>query len=89
MRCTNAEQTAVWKKLEDGTYVYEHCAKGEEGMKGDLTFTYLNNVELRMVSDDGIKFLIDENSAKIKVLEEQNKRLREELSRRANDEEEK
>lgn len=28
---TNAEQTAVWKKLEDGTYVYEeivvcpHC----------------------------------------------------------------
>lgn len=24
MWCTNAEQTAVWKKLEDGTYVYEH-----------------------------------------------------------------
>jgi hypothetical protein len=28
---TNAEQTAVWKKLEDGTYIYEkmivcpHC----------------------------------------------------------------
>lgn len=55
---------------------------------GDLTFTYLNNVELHMVSDDGIKFLIDENSAKIKVLEEQNKRLRDELSRRANGKEE-
>lgn len=51
---------------------------------GDLIFTYLNNVELRMVSDDGLSFLIDENSAKIKVLEEQNKRLREELFRRAN-----
>lgn len=51
---------------------------------GDLTFTYLNNVELRMVSDDGLSFLIDENSAKIKVLEEQNKRLREELFRRSN-----
>lgn len=24
MWVTNAEQTAVWKKLEDGTYVYEH-----------------------------------------------------------------
>ena len=55
---------------------------------GDLTFTYLNNVELRMVSDDGLSFLIDENSAKIKVLEEQNKRLREELFRRSNGEEE-
>lgn len=54
----------------------------------ELTFTYLNGVELRMVSDDGIKFLIDENSAKIKVLTEQNERLREELSRRANGEEE-
>lgn len=30
MWCTNAEQTAVWKKLEDGTYVYEHYIK-EEG----------------------------------------------------------
>lgn len=55
---------------------------------GDLTFTYLNGVELRMVSDDGIKFLIDENSAKIKVLEEQNKRLKEELFRRADGKEE-
>lgn len=27
---TNAEQTAVWKKLEDGTYVYEHRIGGEE-----------------------------------------------------------
>ena len=27
---TNAEQVAVWKKLEDGTYVYEHCIGGEE-----------------------------------------------------------
>lgn len=25
MWCTNAEQIAVWKKLEDGTYIYEHC----------------------------------------------------------------
>ena len=41
---------------------------------GDLTFTYLNGVELRMVCDDGIKFLIGENSAKIKVLTEQNER---------------
>lgn len=55
---------------------------------GDLIFTYLNNVELRMVSDDGLSFLIDENSAKIKVLTEQNERLREELFRRANGEEE-
>lgn len=54
----------------------------------DLTFTYLNGVELRMVNDEGIKFLIEENSAKIKVLTEQNERLREELFRRANDEEE-
>ena len=30
MWCTNAEQTAVWKKLEDGTYIYEHCIVGEE-----------------------------------------------------------
>ena len=30
MWCTNAEQTAVWKKLEDGTYVYEHCIRGEK-----------------------------------------------------------
>lgn len=30
MWCTNAEQTAVWKKLEDGTYVYKHCIGGEE-----------------------------------------------------------
>lgn len=52
----------------------------------ELTFTYLNGVELRMVNDDGIKFLIEENSAKIKVLTEQNERLREELFRRANDE---
>lgn len=49
----------------------------------ELTFTYLNGVELRMVNDDGIKFIIEENSAKIKVLEEQNKRLRKELFRRA------
>lgn len=27
---TNAEQTAVWKKLEDGTYVYEHYVMPEE-----------------------------------------------------------
>lgn len=54
----------------------------------DLTFTYLNGVELRMVNDEGIKFLIEENSAKIKVLTEQNERLREELFRRANGEEE-
>lgn len=54
----------------------------------DLTFPYLNNVELRMVSDEGIKFLIEENSAKIKVLTEQNERLRDELSRRANGKEE-
>ena len=53
----------------------------------ELTFTYLNNVELRMVSDDGIKFLIDENSAKIKVLTEQNERLREELIRRKDEKE--
>lgn len=56
---------------------------------GDLTFTYLNGVELRMVNDDGIKFLIEENSAKIKVLTTQNKRLREELFRRADGKEEK
>lgn len=55
---------------------------------GDLTFTYLNGVEFRMVSDEGIKFLIEENSAKIKVLTEQNERLREELFRRANGKEE-
>lgn len=30
MWCTNAEQTAVWKKLEDGIYVYEHYIGGEE-----------------------------------------------------------
>lgn len=30
MWCTNAEQTAVWKKLEDGTYVYEHYIEEEE-----------------------------------------------------------
>lgn len=30
MWCTNAEQVAVWKKLEDGTYVYEHCIGGGE-----------------------------------------------------------
>lgn len=55
---------------------------------GDLTFAYLNVVELRMVNDEGIKFLIEENSAKIKVLTEQNERLREELFRRNNGEEE-
>lgn len=22
---TNSEKIAVWKKLEDGTYIYEHC----------------------------------------------------------------
>lgn len=49
----------------------------------ELTFTYLNDVELRMVNDEGLKFLIDENSAKIKVLTEQNERLRGELFRRA------
>lgn len=27
MWATNAEQIAVWKKLEDGTYVYEHLIK--------------------------------------------------------------
>jgi hypothetical protein len=26
---TNAEQTAVWKKLDDGTYVCENCVKGK------------------------------------------------------------
>ena len=30
MWCTNAEQTVVWKELEDGTYVYEHYIGGEE-----------------------------------------------------------
>lgn len=30
MWCTNAEQTAVWKKLKDGTYVYEHYVGSEE-----------------------------------------------------------
>lgn len=31
MWCTNAEQIAVWKKLEDGTYVFEHYVeRGEE-----------------------------------------------------------
>lgn len=64
----------------DGRCSYDDC--------GDLTFTYLNNVELRMVNDDGLRFLIEENSAKIKVLEEQNKRLREDLFMRANGEEE-
>lgn len=54
----------------------------------ELTFTYLNGVELRMVSDDGLRFLIDENSAKINVLTEQNKRLKEELFRRTNGKEE-
>lgn len=54
----------------------------------DLTFTYLNNVELRMVNDDGLRFLIEENSAKIKVLTEQNERLREELFRRKDGKEE-
>lgn len=51
----------------------------------DLTFTYLNNVELRMVSDEGLEFLIAENSAKIKVLTEQNERLKEELFWRKNE----
>lgn len=27
MWCTNADQIAVWKKLKDGTYVYEHCVE--------------------------------------------------------------
>lgn len=27
---TNAEQTAIWRKLEDGTYVYEHRIGDEE-----------------------------------------------------------
>ena len=27
---TNADQVAVWKRLEDGTYVYEHCVSLEE-----------------------------------------------------------
>ena len=53
-------------------------------MHDNLEFMYLNNVELRMVNDEGIKFLIEENSAKIKVLTEQNERLRAELFRRAN-----
>lgn len=30
MWCTNAEQTAVWKKLKDGTYVYKHYIVGGE-----------------------------------------------------------
>lgn len=51
---------------------------------GDLTFTYLNGVELRMVSDDAIMFLIEENEAKQKKLKEQNIMFREELVRRAN-----
>lgn len=51
----------------------------------DLTFTYLNNVELRMVSNEGLEFLIAENSAKIKVLTEQNERLKEELFWRKNE----
>lgn len=57
-------------------------------MNDDLTFTYLNNIELRMVNAEGLRFLIDENSAKIKMLKEQNERLREELFRRANVKEE-
>lgn len=40
--------------------------------------------ELEHINDDGLRFLIEENSAKIKVLTEQNERLREELFRRAN-----
>lgn len=51
----------------------------------DLKFTYLNNVELRMVSNEGLEFLIAENSAKIKVLTEQNERLKEELFWRKNE----
>lgn len=51
----------------------------------DLTFTYLNNVELRMVSDEGLEFLIAESSAKIKVLTELNERLKEELFWRKNE----
>lgn len=30
MWATNAEQIAVWKKLEDGTYVYEHYIEEEK-----------------------------------------------------------
>lgn len=44
-------------------------------------------IELEHINDDGLRFLIDENSAKIKVLTEQNERLREELIRRKDEKE--
>ena len=41
------------------------------------------SAEVSFIHDDGLRYLIEENSAKIKKLTEQNERLREELFRRA------
>lgn len=44
------------------------------------------DLELNLVNDEGLKFLIEENSAKIRRLKEQNERLRQELLDRFNKE---
>lgn len=41
-------------------------------------------VDFNMLSDEGIMYLIEENSAKTQRLREENRILREELVRRAN-----
>ena len=47
------------------------------------------SAEVSFINDDGLRYLIEENSAKIKKLTEQNERLREELFRRADEKENK
>ena len=51
----------------------------------ELEPIYLNNVELKMVSNEGLEFLIAENKAKIKKLTELTERLEEELFWRKNE----
>ena len=55
---------------------------------GDAARALSFSAEVSFINDDGLRFLIEENSAKIRVLKEQNERLREELFRRVNGEEE-
>lgn len=51
----------------------------------ELEPIYVNNVELKMVSNEGLEFLIAENKAKVKKLTELTERLEEELFWRKNE----
>lgn len=51
----------------------------------ELEPIYVNNVELKMVSNEGLEFLIAQNKAKVKKLTELTERLKEELFWRKNE----